>query len=252
MNPFFKDPGLEYSIDSIMMFQDDQHSDWWRDSLFAFYPRLDRAYFDSLDTAGRSKYLHDVLSEAYSSIKEEIALKTKLYRDHWLKHSRQIEAAFIDAFGIDVRRLFNDITVNITLNPISPRFLKERAFDVFYLNSERGALGISIHEMIHFLWFHVWQGIFGDDYSEYETPNLKWVLSEMVVDIIMRDERLSKINPYFESGCAYEYFYSMNIEEKPILEMMNELYKRLHIEEFMKQSFSLCQKHEDEISAQMK
>ncbi len=252
MNLLFKDPGLKYSIDSIMMFQTSQNSDWWKESLFMFYPQLERARFDSLDSAGKELYLCDELSKVYYEVKGGISVKTKQYRNHWLKNARQIEDAFKDAFGVDTKVLFNDITVNITLNPISPRFLKERSFDVFYLNSEKGSLGVSLHELIHFLWFHVWHGLFGDDYSEYETPNLKWVLSEMVVDTIMRDERLSAINPYFPGGCAYEYFYSMTIGGRPILEMLNEQYKKLPINEFMQQSFSLCQRHEAEIRAQMK
>ena len=61
------------------------------------------------------------------------------------------------------------------MNPICPRFLKERFFDVFYKNSEYGALGMSIHEMIHYVWFYVWNRLFNDSYDEYETPSLKWI-----------------------------------------------------------------------------
>ena len=45
----------------------------------------------------------------------------------------------------------------MSFNPISPRYLDEQAFDVFWLNSERGALGMALHEIIHFVWFRVWQ-----------------------------------------------------------------------------------------------
>ncbi|MFR5786273.1 MAG: hypothetical protein ACLUHE_03445 [Christensenellales bacterium] len=49
-----------------------------------------------------------------------------------------------------------------------------------------------------------------DNYDEYERPSLKWILSEMVVESVMRDERLSSINPYFpreNGGCVYPYFF---------------------------------------------
>lgn len=46
------------------------------------------------------------------------------------------------------------------MNPIGPRFLEERCFDVFYLNSERGAIGVGIHEMVHFVWFYVWNRLY--------------------------------------------------------------------------------------------
>jgi len=98
------------------------------------------------------------------------------------------------------------------MSPIAPRYLQERYFDVFYLNSEKGAIGSSIHEIIHFVWFYVWNQVFGDSYEEYERPSLKWILSEMAVESIMKDPRLSSINPYFpreEGGCIYPYFFDL-------------------------------------------
>lgn len=38
------------------------------------------------------------------------------------------------------------------MNPISPRFLSDGSFEVFYLNSGKGAIGTAIHEIIHFFW----------------------------------------------------------------------------------------------------
>ena len=153
----------------------------------------------------------------------------------------------------DVTGILNDMVDNVTFNPICPHFLSTKSFDVFYLNSERGALGIALHEIIHFLWFHIWGSHFNDSAKDYETPHLKWVFSEMVVDPIMRkDTRLSGINPYFEGGCAYEYFYEMTINGKPILETLYEIYINLNILEFMEQVYAYCKKHEAEIKAQMR
>ena len=136
------------------------------------------------------------------------------------------------------------------MNPISPRYLKERTFTIFYLNSEKGMMGLSIHEIIHFVWFLVWTRLFEDSYEEYETPSLKWILSEMVVESIMKDERLSSINPYFpreNGGCIYPYFYDLAVEEKPILDTLDELYRNRNIQDFMKESYAYCLAHETEI-----
>lgn len=130
MELHFCDPGLDYSLDIITEFQQSDLSDWWKDSLFHFYPQIDRA--------------------------------------------------------------------------------------------------------------------------EYETPSLKWIFSEMAVEPIMRDERLSTINPYFEDGCVYEYFYHMDIGGKPVLEILYEMYRQNDIKEFMKKGFLFCQEHEAEIRRQMK
>jgi hypothetical protein len=252
MDLVFRDPGFQYSIDSIMMFQSDEHSDWWRESLFMVYPQMDREHFDSLCPAERKAYMEEALQAVYEQSRAEISDKIQQYREHWIECKPQVEAAFKDAFGMDVQNLFNDIHANITLNPVSPRFLAEHTFDIFYKNSKKGALGVSLHELIHFLWFNVWQECFADDPSEYESPSLKWVFSEMAVDPIMRDQRLSSINPYFEAGCAYEYFYTMKIDEQPILDTLFAMYKSNPVREFMRSGYKYCMENEKSIRRQMR
>ncbi|MCL2573871.1 MAG: hypothetical protein FWE34_04870 [Defluviitaleaceae bacterium] len=249
----FKNPGLRYMVDSIMMFQKDDVSDYWRDSLFRIYSHMDRAHFDSLDTKKREDYIYEVMKNIYEKELDIITHKLDRYERNWQAYKEQIEDAFSDAFGIDCRKLFNDMTCNISLNPIEPRFLATQTFDVFWLSSERDALGVTLHEIIHFVWFYVWQRHFGDDVSEYETPHLKWVFSEMVIDPIMRaDSRISGLNPYFADGCTYSYFYDMTIDGKPILETLLDMYKRLSITDFMEQGYDYCLRNEDAIRSQMK
>ena len=128
--------------------------------------------------------------------------------------------------------------------------MKERCYDTFYLNSERGAIGGGIHEIIHFVWFYVWNRLFGDSYDEYERPSLKWILSEMVVESVMKDERLSSINPYFpreNGGCIYPYFFDLVVAGKPLLDTLETMYRSQSIEDFMKNSYAYCWKHEAEI-----
>lgn len=252
MELHFCDPGLDYSLDIIMEFQQSDLSGWWKQPLFHFYPQIDRTKFDRLDASSQRLYLRQELQHIYEAAKPEICCKLGLYAAHWQKYKPQIEDAFSEAFQADSRGLFSDMTANITLNPTCPRYLDTHSFDLFYLNSERGALGLSLHEMIHFFWFHTWHQLFQDDFSEYETPSLKWIFSEMAVEPIMRDKRLSDINPYFEDGCVYEYFYHMKIDGTPILEMLYEMYRQNDMQNFMQKGFLFCQEHESEIRLQMK
>lgn len=169
------------------------------------------------------------------------------YSHHWNACKAQITAALSEAFSIDCTGLFNDLRCNLSLNPIEPRFLKEHCYDTFYLNSANGAIGGGIHEIIHFIWFYVWNQLFGDSYDEYERPSLKWILSEMVVESVMRDERLSSINPYFpreNGGCVYPYFFDMMVDGKPILDTLDAMYRSQNIEDFMRSSYAYCQEHE--------
>ncbi|MBQ6802875.1 MAG: hypothetical protein IJP05_07395 [Oscillospiraceae bacterium] len=255
MNITYKNPGYEYSIESIMLFQTDEQTPFWSDSVLYFYPQIDKTELEKRNFEEKKEYIYKVLEEVYGNIKDELESKIIRYNEHFQNYRSQIEDALSEAFELDSGLLFNDLTGNITMNPVCPRFLQEKYFDVFYLNSERGALGLSIHEVIHYFWFYVWNKHFGDGYEEYETPSLKWILSEMVVEAIMSDERLSLINPYFpreDGGCVYPYFFDMIINGKPVLDKISELYKNNSITDFMEASYAYCLENENAIRNHIK
>lgn len=250
MNVTFHNPGIDYMIQRIMEFQTEEESAFWSEPLYYFYPQLDKAYAISLPFSERRGYFERILRAVYADLEHTINEKVTLYSAHWENCKEQITAALSDAFEIDCASEFDDMHCNISMNPIEPRFLEEQSFDIFYLNSERGAIGEVIHEIIHFVWFRVWNRLFADSYSEYERPSMKWILSEMVVESIMRDARLSSINPYFpreRGGCIYPYFFDMKVEDKLILDTIDEMYKGQDIAAFMKNSYDYCLRYEKEI-----
>lgn len=247
MHITYTNPGCEYSIESILLFQTGEETPFWSAPILHFYPQMDKAKLLTSDDVKKKEYLSTVFEQVYDAAKDEINRKVNDYNAHFAKYKKQIEDALSEAFDLDARSYFNDLTGNVTLNPICPRFLKAHSFDVFYKSSERGALGLSLHEVIHFFWFHVWNNHFSDAYEEYEAPSLKWILSEMVVEAIMGDRRLSTINPYFpreNGGCVYPYFQNMMINGTPILEEINALYQKNAIKDFMECAYGYCQKHE--------
>lgn len=252
MEVTFVNPGVDYMIENIMAFQTEEESAFWSEPLYHFYPQLDKTYAMTLPFSERKDYIEHTLRTVYVELEDTINEKVALYTRHWATCKAQITAALSDAFGIDCDNLFNDIQCNLSINPIEPRFLKELCYDTFYLNSERGAIGGGIHEIIHFVWFYVWNRLFGDSYEEYERPSLKWILSEMIVESVMRDERLSSINPYFpreQGGCIYPYFFDMMVDGKLILDTLDAMYRSQNIEDFMCNSYAYCQAHEAEIRA---
>lgn len=246
----FINPGADYMIQSIMAFQTEGESAFWSDPLYHFFPQLDKAYAASLPFPERKNYMEHTLRTICRGLEEKINEKVTLYARHWTACKAQITDALSDAFEVDCAVLFNDLRCNVCINPISPRFLEQRSFEVFYLNSERGAVGTSIHEIIHFIWFYVWNDLYHDDYSEYERPSLKWILSEMVVESIMKDFRLSSVNPYFpreNGGCIYPFFFDMKAGGARILDTLDSMYRNLRIRDFMQSSYAHCRKHEAEI-----
>ena len=254
----FHNPGFAYSLDSIMEFLTDEDADSWSSSLFVFYPGLDKTHMMSLRMEERRGYLAEILGRVYGENESLFHEKAELYEKHWQEYKCQVNEAFSEAFHMDCTGDFNNMIGNITLNPIGPRYLETTSFDVFYRNSERGALGVALHEMVHFVWFDVWRRHFRDDPSCYERPHLEWILSEMAVESIMRDERLCSINPYFprdyeknQNGCVYGCFYDMKVEGMPILSTLYEKRRGLNITDYMEWGYEYCRKHEQEIRRQM-
>lgn len=243
-------PGFEYMIEKIMGFQTEETTAFWSEPLYYVYPQLDREYAASLTETDRKTYVEKTLRDIYIEQESVINEKVSMYTKQWEVCKPQITEALSEAFEIDCTVILNDMKCNISMNPIEPRYLTEHSFDIFYLNSEKGAIGEAIHEIIHFVWFYVWHELFRDGYEEYESPSLKWILSEMVVESVMKDSRLRSINPYFkreDGGCIYPYFFDMKVENKLILETLDEMYRTQSIVDFMKKSYSYCVAHETEI-----
>ncbi len=248
----FDNPGFAYSIQSILLFQTEETGDWWRESLYHFYPQVERSRLEGLNGGEREAYLRGVLSEAYRALEPELAEKRAAYQAHWEENRRAVEEALGDVFRMSLADRFQNIRAHITLNPVCPRFLEERRFDLFYRNSPRGALGMALHEVVHFLWFDRWSALFHDSPEEYETPHLKWLLSEMAVKAILGEPRLAARNPYYPDGCVYEYFDAMTAGGRPVLEVMEALYAAEGVDGLMKEGFRYCREHEEEIRRQMK
>ncbi len=241
-------PEVKYSVESIMEFTKPELPPFWSNPFFHFFPDIDRDYFNTLDEENRRNFLTNYFFKFENENKALLEEKLFKYNSRWHECHDQVVSALEDAFGIDLSELFNNMKCFVTYNPVSPRYLESCSFDVFYLNSENGALGSSLHEIIHFVWFYVWQNYFHDDFSEYETPGLKWILSEMVVETIMRDERLFSVNPYAES-CVYPYFYTMKFGDTNILDILYKMFSSMSITDFMEESYRFCLEHESEIRA---
>lgn len=129
---------------------------------------FDKGHATSLSFPERKGYIEQTLRTCCVELEDTINKKVDLYSRHWISCKGQIITSLSDAFGVNCSDIFNDLRCNVSMNPIDPRFLKERCFDIFYLNSESGAIGESIHEIVHFVWFYVWNRLFRDSYDEYE------------------------------------------------------------------------------------
>lgn len=245
-------PSFEYMINSIFTFLNEETGDFFKDPIFKLYPQINSKKYDSLICETEKKnYITKVLKEKYTDDINVFQEKVELYNYHWQSNKEDIIKAFEENFNIKLDNKLNDMIGYLGLNPICPRFLDTHIFEVCYFNSERGAVGTALHEIVHFIWFEIWHEYFNDCREEYESPHLKWIFSEMIPELIMRDKRLRIINPYFEYGCIYEYFYKIKIKEGYLIEILYDMYKSMEIQEFMKKGYLLCEQNEEIIRSFM-
>lgn len=143
----------------------------------------------------------------------------------------------------------NNITAYPTLNPICPRFLREKSFEVYYKYSPKDMKKVALHEILHFIWFEKWKQVFpNSDEKEFEAPYLIWKLSEMVPQAVLGDERIQTVFPH--SPSVYQEWKVKSINDKPLLQHLQEIYsQRNSFEDFMKSSLKFVQTHENEINA---
>ncbi len=250
MDLTYQIPSFSYMLDTILPFQSGEQSAFFADGLFRFYPQFDRERMASLPAEGKRAYLAEGLEKYYAENTALFEQKRAAWQRHWDASRAVAEEAFSERFAMDLQGEFQDMTGNLSLNPVCPRYLDTHAFDIFYLNSERGALGMALHEITHFVWFQKWNRLFGDDPEEYEAPHLKWVLSEIVVDAVLQEPRLRALNPYRDET-VYAYFYHCKAGGRPLLSTMAEWFAENPIETFMEKSYAFVKEHEAEIRAVM-
>lgn len=252
MKLLYKNPGYRYSAESISEFI--KQDEFWSEPIFHFFPELlkFKGLFDKSDD---NKHIVEAISgtvvELYKSREKEILSKVISYQKSWDRYEELINERFSSIFQFDTSKVFNNLVCNITLNPISPRYLKEHIFDGFYMGSDEGSIGNALHEIVHYLWFYLWNQKYKDSYENYEAPSLIWILSEAVVEQIPNDEKLNGINPNYGRGNAYPYFYNIVVNEYPLYDYLDEVYNNNSIDQFMDKSYQFMIKNEEEIRKQI-
>lgn len=234
-------------IEFILFHQQDNTPNWWRRALFNAYPDLDMEYAKSLNQQARNKYLTQEMQKISVNNAKEFQHAIDVFQQEWNNKADKLNSAFSSAFDNDCADILNNMQAEVGLNPICPRDVHNYTFSVYYRMLPKWAIATALHEMTHFVWFYFWQKHFHDNPNDYDNPHLKWLLSEIVVETIIRNSEIGTIgeNP---KHIAYSYFYDMEINGCPIFDVMREMYlDRKNIFDFMEQSFKWISDNEQEL-----
>ena len=242
---------FEPDIDFIYYHQQDDTPMWWKKMLFNAYPSLDFEYAQSLPQEKRFEYLEHELQKIRNDRQAEIENSIHMFEDAWAPVAKNLNNAYSSAFDMDCSEIMNDMVAFVALNPICPRYLDDNSFSIYYNFEPNYAVSMALHEITHFVWFYTWQKHFQDDKSEYNFPHLKWLLSELVVETIIRNSEIAKLSPP-PQYIAYNYFYDMDIDGKPIFKTLLDMYiNRKSFTDFMECAYDWIKANEPELRAKI-
>lgn len=239
---------FEDDIDFILFHQQDDTPAWWRKPLFKKYPELNYEYCYKLTQQDRFEYIRKKMSEIAENRKTEIDSAVKKFEQNWSAISDRINDIYTAVFCENCEIILNDMQALVGLNPVCPRDLSENSFSVYYKDSDRDVIETALHEITHFVWFYFWQKYFNDDYEEYDHPHLKWLVSEIVVETIIRNSELIDLISSDTKYIAYSYFYNMEINGEQLFDTMKNLFiNRKNMKDFMLSSYNYCKENEKEL-----
>ena len=191
--------------------------------------------------------IRDFFEEFIKNNGELVEKKAKLFQKEWDKINDKIMIALSKILEIKWPKRDKEIRVFVSPNPICPRYIKERIFDIYFLSSIKEMKATAIHEILHFIYFEKWKEIYPKtNERNFDAPALIWKLSEMVPKAILSDKRLREIFRY--KFKVYKEYGKIKIKGRPLLSYIDGFYsKRKNFEDFLKRSWAFVKKYENKI-----
>ncbi len=236
---------LEEDADFVSAFLFPRKGEWdWSEMVYRNYPELKNGLQGTKSINQKKKKAREILKEIAIQDQGIIAKKQLEFQKEWDEINDQIMKTLSEIIEREWSSKDEFITARISLNPICPRFIKTRTFDIFYGKSLQEMKSVAIHEILHFIYFEKWKQVFPNTKErEFDDPYLVWKLSEMVPGVILNDKRIQEVFKWeFHS---YQEFEEMKIEGKFLLEYLREFYKeRADFEDFLKKSYQFVVRHQ--------
>lgn len=221
----------------------------WSNKVYRKYPELRSELQDVKDVRKRKEIEHHFFTEVFKKERPKLEKQAKNFQREWNKINDYVMLVLSKVTEQEWPEKDRKIFARISLNPICPRYIKQRTFDLFYKQEPAYMKSVAMHEILHFIYFEKWKKVFPETSERvFNAPHLSWQLSEIVPGIILNDKRVQKVFRYkFDSYKEYENF---KLNGKPLLSYLQDFYdNRKDFADFLKNSWEFVKKHEKEINS---
>jgi hypothetical protein len=223
--------------------------DWdWSGAIYSNYPQLKVKLMDVKNKTQRRKIEYAFFKETFQKERPQLEKRSKQFQRDWDKINDGVMRVLSEVVEEDWQENDGTIFAKVSLNPICPRYLKQKTFDVFYKQNSSSMRHTAIHEIFHFIYFRKWKCVFPKSVEkEFDFPYLTWKLSEIVPEIVLNDKRIQKVFKYH--FVSYPEYEKVVLDGRPLLSYFQDFYdNRADFADFLKKSWTFVKKHEKEIN----
>src|SRR3989344_2707540 len=245
----FKIPPTIQVLGTIWYFLNPDKKEWdWKDRVLDKYPKLKKKFYQTQDINERKKIVSEFFLNYEKKNKNKIECKKNQFQKSWNIINDKYMKAISEVVEIDWSKDCENMTAWITLNPICPRDIQKRSFDVFFKFTAGKGKEVGVHEILHFIYFEKWKQVFKKyNEKEFDYPHLVWKLSEIVPKAIMSDIRIQRA--FKHKPEVYKVWERTKINNKPLLDYIQEFYdKKKDFASFLKESYEFVKKYEQELN----
>lgn len=236
----FKIAKLDYEQNIFNEFCFKKSGFWdWSSRIFLFHPKLK-------DIKG-SKNRRDYIKDFYKKKGNYIKKRKEIIEKDWLKIHKQY--IYVLEEILEIKWPNNKkITAYISICPICPRFLKTWSFSVFFKYNLDSIRYIIAHEILHFLYFKKWKGVFPKSkVRTFDTPHIEWHLSEILAPVILNHAKIQKIIKYKSKGYKEHRDFRINLPEHFEHLYKESLKRKEPFSKFLKNSYKEIKRYEKDI-----
>lgn len=218
----------------------------WNDIFCYWYPKL-KELQNITNKSERKRAEYQFFSKVYKNKKPDLKRALVRFRRSWPKLNDRAMLALSEVMEKKWPETDRMVRAEISINPVCPRFIRDRRFSVFYKFDSTTMAAACMHEISHFIYFEKWREVFPKTKEkEFDRPYLVWKLSEMVPAIILNDKRIRKVVDF--DFRAYPQFERCKIEGKPLLSYLQDFYdNRKDFADFLRKSWTFVRSHKKKI-----